>query len=1237
MNVLSLLHRCLGRPFAAPAGQRPARRRRQAAPRRLRLRPLEDRTLLSTYAISGPGSIVLGSPYPLNLTSDSTTIADWTINWGDGNLQTVSGNPSSVTHTFASPASVNISATVTDGTGTHAAGVGSGGQSLGALVTNAQLGSPVGLAYGPDGNLYVSGGNGEVMRFNGTTGVFIDNYAANAGSYLAFGPDGSLYATNGNGQVWRYSSNPAGPFASIFVSAQGLSPVSLTFGPDGNLYVTAGANNSVLRYSGQTGALIGTFVTSGSGGLSGPTDLTFGPDGNLYVSSSGNNEVIRYSGTTGAFLNVFAANNSQNSALSAPRGLRFGPDGNLYVSSYLAGSGHLDAGSDSEVLQYNGATGAFMSVFVSNGSGGLHTPQGLAFGPDGNLYVSSGRSGAVLRYSGSTGAFLGAFTPPPSNSAVSGAAIGPDGDLYVSSPGGNDVLRLDSSTGALLNVFAQGGGLNGPGALAFSPGGNLYVMSAQGVVGGNQVLRYDGNGNLLNTFNLPNESLNSPSDMVRGPDGNFYVTNEGIFGIGAGGGEVLRFNGTTGAYMGVFVASPPNGVITPTTLDEPIVLLFGPDGNLYVAGQSSNNVMRYYGPNAANPGAPDPAPGQSAAVFVAAGSGGLSSPDGMAFGPDGNLYVSSNGSSQVLEYSGSTGAYLTRFITSVKGPTGLLFGADGSLYVSSSGTGSVLHYSSKGKSLGAFVAAGSGGLKQPVGLAFGPDGNFYVADSGNPADGVLEYNGATGAFLKAFAPVGDGVSQSMNLLFSGNYLYVTARGSNRVLRYNASTDALVDTYLYTFTPTAMTVGPDGNLYVVTGPNPDSNVVQVACFNGTSGAFIKNFVPSGNNGGLQNPTAMLFGPDGNLYVASGTTGQVLRYSGTTGAPLGAFASGGGLNGPNGLAFGPDGDLYVSSAGTDEVYQYDGGTGAVLGSFVPPASGGLNGPQTLLFGSDRNLLVLSSGTGSVLHYNGPLATTAASQIPVNVVQAHNYTGANLPLSIPAGATVTATLTVSDNYTIADVNAQLSITDPADSDLSAYLVGPDGTRVVLFSGVGGSGANFTSTVLDDQAALPVGSGAAPFTGGFQPQGQLTAFNGRNVQGTWSLVITNASTTHSGTLTAWSLTIVDPPAAGEGQPPSTPSAAAVQGRAAGPAPGLLGGGWVPTWSSPLDAGPTGPSGDTLASMTPPAAETTQATVAAAQGTPDQRAWETGERAIPPQVLDQLFADLGETTWAVLATGWKG
>src|SRR5262249_5245166 len=79
-----------------------------------------------TLSISGAGVFVGGTPYTLKLSSSETpgiTITGWTITWGDGVVQNVTGNPSSVTHTYsAGGTGYVISANATDADGTYAAG-----------------------------------------------------------------------------------------------------------------------------------------------------------------------------------------------------------------------------------------------------------------------------------------------------------------------------------------------------------------------------------------------------------------------------------------------------------------------------------------------------------------------------------------------------------------------------------------------------------------------------------------------------------------------------------------------------------------------------------------------------------------------------------------------------------------------------------------------------------------------------------------------------------------------------------------------------------------------------------------------------------------------------------------------------------------------------------------------------------------------------------------------------------
>ena len=74
--------------------------------------------------ISGSSSVIEGSVYTLDLSGTEIgpeTISSWTIDWGDGTAaQTVTGNPSTVTHTYAAgPNNFTITASAADDDGTY--------------------------------------------------------------------------------------------------------------------------------------------------------------------------------------------------------------------------------------------------------------------------------------------------------------------------------------------------------------------------------------------------------------------------------------------------------------------------------------------------------------------------------------------------------------------------------------------------------------------------------------------------------------------------------------------------------------------------------------------------------------------------------------------------------------------------------------------------------------------------------------------------------------------------------------------------------------------------------------------------------------------------------------------------------------------------------------------------------------------------------------------------------------
>ncbi len=110
------------------------------------------------------------------------------------------------------------------------------------------------------------------------------------------------------------------------------------------------------------------------------------------------------------------------------------------------------------------------------------------------------------------------------------------------------------------------------------------------------------------------------------------------------------------------------------------------------------------------------------------------------------------------------------------------------------------------------------------------------------------------------------------------------------------------------------------------------------------------------------------------------------------------------------------------------------------------------------------------------------------------ATNSTGEVIPAATNSGPGVLmSTLTIPSydgTFTIADITVELTAAFSPDSDLTAFLIAPDGTSVPLFSGVGGNGANFVNTIFDDSADSTIASGSAPFTGTYQPASALQAF---------------------------------------------------------------------------------------------------------------------------------------------------
>jgi len=244
------------------------------------------------------------------------------------------------------------------------------GSFIEVFADGEELDNPIGMAIGPDGNLYVATGDiGNVLRYDIRTGDFIDEFIETGSGGLlrargmTLGPDGDFYVSSGGSdQVLQYNGGN-GDFVRVFAESEDLDgPIAVEFGPDGDLYVASALTNRVLRFDGDTGEYVGIFAFGN--GLLNPTGLAFDREGNLLVGNAVRHTVMMFN-PVGQFVRVFA----EHQSLNVPIGVTFGPDGQLYVASF---------GRDS-VIRFDGTTGEFIDEFVPSGSGGLNGTHFMLF------------------------------------------------------------------------------------------------------------------------------------------------------------------------------------------------------------------------------------------------------------------------------------------------------------------------------------------------------------------------------------------------------------------------------------------------------------------------------------------------------------------------------------------------------------------------------------------------------------------------------------------------------------------------------------------------------------------------------------------------------------------------------------------------------------------------------------------------------------------------------------------